>query len=334
MINSAICDILNNKDSDFNIQECFDEIFSGLCDPILSGIFLSLLKTKEELFEDILAGINSARSAIKKISLGVDGGNLIENICLNQMPEYLDITFATDIITSACEIGTVKAIPFNYLYKNSSFDTLKAFSVNLEDLNCENFEKTNFIYGYISSDSPYLKYTQELYRALPFDTILNRINNFLNPYSAKNCTVAVLDKSAIEKYAQLCLNLGYTNSIVFSAGEFPYVSVESETKIAEAWKNKIFTYTVAPELLGVNQSSIDSLRVENISHGAEIIQSVFENKIKNSYYDAIVINSGLAIYITKKTKSLMEGIALARKTIDDGKALEQLLRIKSINPSQ
>ena len=332
MINDAICAVLDNNDFDINIQECFDEIFSGLSNPILSGVFLSLLKTKTQTLEDVLAGINSARNAIKKNNLSLNDNCLIENICLNEQSEYLDISFATDIISAACEIGTVRAIPNNCFYKSNPFETLKAFKINTDNLNFDNFEKIKFIYGYISPESPYIKYTQELYGALPYKTILNTINHFLNPYNAKNCTVALFDKACVEKYAQLCLNLGYNNSIVFSAGDFPYVSTENETNISEAWKNKIFSYTVTPELLEIKQNPTDLLKVESSLHGAEIIQAVFENKLKNSCYDAIIINSALALYITKKAKSLMDGINLAKKTINENKAFEVLMNIKNISP--
>ena len=328
MINEAIISILNNNDSDYNMQECFDEMFSGLSAPILSGIFLSLLKLEEETSENILQGINSARNSIKKIKLDIDYDFLIENICINKMPDYIDLSFAMDIVCRACEIGVVKSLPSNYAYKNSSFDILKCFGGSFDNFKEENFEKVKFLYSYISSDNPYIKYTQELFKVLPYDTILNRINCFLNPYGIKNCTVALLDKTQVEKYAKLCLELGYTNSIIFSGDNFPYVSIEGETAISEAWKNKIFSYSVTPELLGIKPNSLDSIKVENIEHSAEILKAVFENKLKDSCYDAIIINSGLALYITKKAKSLMEGINLARKTIDEGKAQEILLSLQ------
>ncbi len=330
MINSAILNFLNNEDQDIDMQECFDEIFSGVCNPYISAVFLSLLKTRENSIEDIVAGINSARNAIKKYNLDIDYDFSIENMCLNEASEYLDISFATDIVCASCDVGAVKVLMPDG--KNKSLSTLKSFNSEFCDFKADDFEKNKFMYAQISTDNPYLKYTQELSKALPYETILNIINKFLNPYNIKNCTLALCGRENVEKYAQICLNLGYTNSIVFSAGDFPYVSIEGETSISEAWKNKVFSYNVAPQLLGIEPNSLDSIKVENINHGAEIIKAVFGNKLKDSNYDAIVINSALALYITKRTKSLMEGIELARKTIDDKKAYEVLEGLKIKTP--
>ena len=264
MINSAICNILENNFQDVNIQECFDEMFSGLSNPVLSGIFLTLLKEKNDIFNDISPAINSAKNTVKKISLNYDCESLIENICLNQNEKYLDISFAMDIICSANDIGAVKSIPYNYCYKNNSFNTLKTFGINIEKLTVENFEKTKLLFSYIDKDNAYIKYTQELFRILPFESILNTVNYFLNPYNTKNCTIALNDKNKVEKFAQICLNLGYSNSIVFSSGDFPYVSIEDKTYICEAWKNKIFSYTLNCELLEIEKLEMLIQNAKNI----------------------------------------------------------------------
>lgn len=328
MINAAINNILNGFDNDINIEECFDEMFSGLSDSVLSGVFLTLLEVKQYDINDILLAINSAKAAIKKIKLTIDSSSLIENLCLNDNSKYLDISFAMDIILSANSIGIAKYNPSSSFYKNSSFDTLRAFGLNAEKLVEDNWEKTKFIYYYLSNETPYLKYTKDLYRTLPFKTILNTINYFLNPFGAKNCAIALSDKSMVEKYANICLSLGYENSIVFSGDNFPYISIEGESKVSEAWKNKIFSYTVAPELLNIERKPLDSIKVENSNHSAEVINAVFQNKLKDANYDAIILSSALALYITKSAKSLMEGVELARKTVSEGRALEQLELVK------
>lgn len=329
MINSAICAILENKDTEINTQECFDEIFSGISSSYSAAIFLALINLQELCKEDIISGTVSARNAVKKYNLNKDYNTMLENICLNPSNEYLDISFAMDIITSACEIGTVKSYIPNVIHKNKSFETLNTFGINIENLSAENFEKINFIYSYISQDEPYVKYTKELINALPFKSLLDITTCFLNPYNSKNCTLALCNKKQVEKYAAICLSLGYNNSIVFSSDNFPYVSIENETFVSEAWKNKIFSYTLTPQLLEIKQNSLDSIKVENVSHNCEIIKAVFENKLKDSYYDVIVINAGLALYITKKCASLLEGINLAKKIVDEGKALEQINKIKN-----
>ena len=328
MINTAITNIINGTNADINIEECFDEIFSGLSDSVLSGIFLSLLEIRQYDSDEIVSAINSARGAIKKIKLAVDSNSLIENFCLNNCPKYLDISFAMDIILSANNLGAVKYIPLNSFYQNTSFDTFKAFGADLGKLTTDNYEKTKFVYYCLDKSEPYMKYTKELYRILPFKTILNITNHFLNPFGAKSCAVALSDKDLVEKYANICLNLGYTNSIIFSGGEFPYVSIEGESKVSEAWKNKIFSYTMTPELLNLERNSLESIKVENSNHSAEVINAVFENKLKGANFDIIILNSALALYITKCAKSLMEGVELARKTITEGKALEQLEMVK------
>ncbi|MBQ8476447.1 hypothetical protein IJ531_05235 [bacterium] len=197
MINSAISAFLNNNNSDIDIQECFDEIFSGVCEPLNAGAFLSLLKQKGENLSDVLAGIKSASQALKKINIA-QGEDIIENIVINPPGNMFDISLGVDIIVSASGVGVVKTALPDYLIQNTSFKTLEKLGINIEKLTPDNFEETKFIYSYIDKNSPYLKYTKELQRVLTNDSILKTINKFLNPYGAKNCTLALSSYNKVE----------------------------------------------------------------------------------------------------------------------------------------
>jgi anthranilate phosphoribosyltransferase len=47
-----------------------------------------------------------------------------------------------------------------------------------------------------------------------------------------------------------------------------------------------------------------------------------------SQRDIVLFNSGAAIYAANKTKTIGEGVELARESIDSGKALEKLEMLK------
>ena len=50
-----------------------------------------------------------------------------------------------------------------------------------------------------------------------------------------------------------------------------------------------------------------------------------------SYRDSVLLNSAAAIYISGLVKNLNDGISLASKAIDEGKALDKLKRLKQLS---
>ncbi len=326
MINSAINQLLNNKNLDeTTIYEVFEEILSGVSDSIKTTSFVSILKAKEETLDEIFYSILASKNFIKKINLNANKENLIENINLSYCETILDISFAVDIICAANDLGALK-----YSFdSDKSFRTLKFFCNNQESM-LENFERLSFAYFLLDKQEPYYKYSSQVSKRLPFETIFSLIDNFLNPYQVGNQMIGVNKIELVEKIASLCLKLKNFNSLVVSAkNNLPFVSVEGDSFVAEAWKDKIFTYTLNPELLGFKSFSIDEIKCENPKDGAVIIEKVFENKIKGAPYCAFIINSALALYISKKAPSIVDGIELAKKTIDSGIALEKLEQIKN-----
>lgn len=329
MINEATNLLLEKKDLTFiNTQEVFDEILSGLANDIQTTSFLTALKSKNANSDEITAAILSSKEALKAPSIQINDNN-IENIIFNETAEYIDISLACDLICSSCDIFASKySFEFN---KNPSFEILSLMGINVKkELSFDmDFENINFAYFYLSNSSPYAKYSENIRKTLPFENIFDITTKMLNPLKSKNLLLGIKDQAQIQTFANIALKLGNENSIIISAqNNIPFVSIEGETKIAEAWKNKIFEYSLTPDLLGFDYAKLDDIKCNSPEENANNLYEIIQGKLKNSMYDTIILNSALALYITKKTASVMDGIKLAQKTIDSGLVYEKFLQIK------
>ncbi|MBQ9149783.1 hypothetical protein IJX73_02520 [bacterium] len=333
MIKEAINKLINEEDLTFiEIREVFDEILSGLANEAQISSFLTALKSKKITTDELLGAIVSSRDSFKFQQFGLNFSDGLESIAFDDKNEYIDILLAIDLICSANNLS-VSRYDFNsFSNKNKSFEILKTLGVNLEkniDFLSNDFEKLNFSYFYLSQDIPYFKYSEKIRNTLPFDNILNITSKMLNPLKTKNLFLGICDKNLVETYANIALRLENNNSIIVCNDNIPFVSLSGESIVAEAWKNKIFTYVITPDLLGFKENDINELKCSDIRENANSLLNIMDNKLKNSMYDFIVLNSALALYISKKSDSIMEGIELAKKTIDTGKMKEKFLQIKN-----
>ncbi len=333
MIKDLINKLILNKDLDeIETKEAFDEIFSGLADEITVSSFITALKMKNETMDEISSAIVSARESVNKISLSGDVNNFFESVFLAPDDGYFDIKLVVDLICAANSLGALRYSFNNCFKKNKSFELLKLMGVRFDNQNnaIRNFERLNFGYFELPSDEKYYKYTNSISRSLEFDNILNILDKMLNPYCAKNQIIGLCDKTKVELFANMALRLNNSNTMVLSADNFfPYVSTQGETYVAEAWKNKIFTYVLTPDLLGFSEHSIKDLICPDYETNASDIVLLLQNKLQGAKKDCVILNAALALYISKKANSIMDGLELAKKTINEGVAFDKFIQIKN-----
>ena len=323
MIKEAMNKLLNDEDLTFiEAKEVFDEIFSGLANIVETTSFLTALEAKNPTEDEISAGIISCNDSFKN-PLATFSNEQIQNIVFNNS-NYFDFSVTNDII---CAANGLNSVDFTSNQSNKK-QILKELGFNFEN-KISDFETTNLIYNTLDNDEPFIKYTSEISSSTSFLSVLNIINKFINPTKARNIFLGMNNKNEVEKYARIMLKLGYQNSIVIASNnDLPFISSSKDSVVAEAWKNKIFTYVANWELMGFQKKDDEELKVENNKQAASIIQEVLNNKRKDVFYEGIVINSALALYITKKADSLMDGIDLAKKTIKNSLAAEKFNQFK------
>ncbi len=334
MINLATQELLDGKTINCTlIKEVFDEIFSGLADDVQISAFITALKVQNLTAEEITAAIEAVNDTFKNYGTFDFNKDAINSITFENKNNYLDLALASDLVCCSCGLYVFKhsfSAPFE---TENSFNVLKQMGLKLQNQRPQKdfIENSGIFYDYLTDETKFLKYTKNLFRKIKFDNILYLTYKMLNPYKAKNAVIRVKNEEAANNLAQVCLYLNYANTIVFSGhNENPFISIENQTYIAEAWKNKIFTYVLSPELLDIQPNEDKNLLVENNEHNAQILLSVFNNKQKNYYYDAVVLNSAPALYITKKAASVSDGIKLAQKLIDDGVVSEKIEQLKKL----
>lgn len=331
MIKEAINKLINKEElNQVELRETFDEIFSGLAIDVEGASFLSLLNQ----FDDnvILSAINSAESTIKKPFAIFNNEEAIQNTVFQNKSECINISLIQDLICATAGLPVFAHNYNNSLSINHSFDILQKMGVNIDkeiDYNSVEYENLNFGYFYISEQTPHFKYSENIRKALPFNNVLDLVLKLVNPLNAKNLFFGVNSKDDVNKYANIALELGKVNSIIVCGNDnFPYISLERESNVAEAWKNKIFTYVVTPELLGFNNAEFKDIVCENDIQQSQDIFEIIQNKRNDAKYDIAVINSGLSLYIAKKSNSIIEGIELAKKLIATNKVFEKFEQIK------
>ena len=101
------------------------------------------------------------------------------------------------------------------------------------------------------------------------------------------------------------------------------ISSIAPTKISEVFDGKINTFLFDPKEYGFGEGEEKDYVGGGAVENAEILKNILKGE-KGAKRDIVIINAGVALYITGFAKTIKEGIDLAAETIDKGLAFEKL----------
>ena len=132
--------------------------------------------------------------------------------------------------------------------------------------------------------------------------------------------------------AETLKNLGSQRALLVNGSDgFDELTTTGISYVAELNNNKIKTYEINPEDLGIKLSNFEDLIGGNPEYNAKKIMNLLDGE-KGPYRDIVLLNSAAALYVDGKVDNLKDGISLSENSIDNGKAkiaLKNLIRISN-----
>ena len=329
MIKEAIVKIVNKEDLTYDeAYTVMNEIMSGETTPTQNAAFLAALSTKSAKAEttDEIAGCAAAmRAHATKVETGMDVFEIVGTGGDNAHSFNISTTAA--LVAAA---GGVKVAKHGNRAASSSCgtaDCLEALGVNIQQSPKRCVELLNevgmcffFAQKYHSS----MKYVGAIRKELGFRTVFNILGPLTNPASPSMQLLGVYDEYLVEPLAQVLVSLGVKRGmVVYGMDKLDEISLSSPTKVSEIKDGWYKTYIIKPEDFGFETCSKDDLKGGTPDENAKITLGILKGD-KGHKRNAVLLNAGASLYIGGKADSFMEGVELAAKLIDEGKALEVL----------
>ncbi len=157
-----------------------------------------------------------------------------------------------------------------------------------------------------------------------FRTVFNILGPLTNPGTPSMQLLGVYDDYLVEPLAQVLINLGIKRGmVVYGQDKLDEISLSAPTTICEIRDGWFKTSVITPEEFGFERCAKEDLKGGSPQENAKLTLGILQGE-KGHKRNAVLLNAGAALYIGGKAESMKEGIALAAKLIDSGKALETL----------
>ena len=329
MIKEAIVKIVSKGDlTDEEAYTVMNEIMSGETTATQNAAFLAALSTKSARAEttDEIAGCAAAmRAHATKVEAGDDLFEIVGTGGDNA--HSFNISTTSALVAAAGGMKVAKHGNRAASSQCGTADCLEALGVNIDQSpeKCvELLREVGMCFFFAQKYHSSMKYVGAIRRELGFRTVFNILGPLTNPGTPTMQLLGVYDDYLVEPLAQVLVNLGIRRGmVVYGTDKLDEISVSAPTKICEIRDGWFKTYIVTPEQFGLKRCAKEALEGGTPEENAEITRRILKGE-KGSRRDAVLMNAGAALYIGGKADSMEDGIRLAAKLIDSGKAYEKL----------
>ena len=329
MIKQAIEKVVNHENLTFEESEAvLDEIMNGEASEVQTASVLTALTAKNPTIDEIAGAAASMRShalafpetkdVLEIVGTGGDHANTF------------NISTTSAIVVAATGTRVAKHGNRAASSKSGAADVLEALGLDINEtpaVSYESLQENNLAFLFAQEYHKSIKYVAPVRKQLGFRTIFNILGPLANPAHPTHQLLGVYDETLLEPLANVLKKLGVTNTMVVHGRDgLDEMTTTDETAVVELQDDHLTKYTVTPEQFGLKRRQRADLVGGTPEANADITRRILAGD-HGPQRDIVLLNAGAALHVAHPALSIQAGIDLAAKTIDDGKAFEELNRL-------
>jgi anthranilate phosphoribosyltransferase len=310
-------------------ESVMEQIMAGDTTDAQIGAYLMALRMKGETTEEITGSARAMRSASSKVPTTIEGDLLDTCGTGGDKSGTFNISTTVAFVAAGAGIPVAKHGNRAATSKCGSADVLGELGVNL-DLTPEQVgqcvDEVGIGFLFAVKLHPAMKHAIGPRRQMAVRTIFNILGPLTNPAGAQTQLMGVFAADLTDLLAHVLKALGTKSAMVVNGyGGLDELTVTGPNRVSYLKPDgTVESYELDPAELGFAGASISDLKGDDAATNAKIMRGVLSGEIQDAKRDVVLLNAGAAIMAFGKVNTIEEGIAMARETIDSGKALAKL----------
>jgi anthranilate phosphoribosyltransferase len=326
---NTLATILARKDLTAAEAESFlAAVLAGEISPEQLAGILCALRMKGETTDEILGFIQAMRKNMQTI----DGAADALDVCGTGGDGAGTFNISTAVAFVAAGAGVRVAKHGNRAASSNcgSADVLEALGVTIDLTPAQAqqvFEKTGMVFLFAPRFHPAMKHVAPVRKALGIPTIFNLLGPFANPAGVRTQLMGVPDAQKAAQMAAVAAKLSYKRLLIASSNDgLDEISTAAPSTIFQVEGAAITETTCDPNTYGLAAPSLEGVQGGDAAENAHILTSILTGD-QGPPRDIVVLNAAFALYAAGAVDDPKQGVALAQRSIDTGKAKQALTQL-------
>ncbi|MDX9994577.1 MAG: anthranilate phosphoribosyltransferase [Rhodocyclaceae bacterium] len=302
-------------------------IMKGEVSPVMMAAILTGLRVKKETIGEIAA----AATVMRELATHVDvphNNHFVDIVGTGGDSSHtFNISTASAFVAAAAGATVAKHGNRSVSSKSGAADVLEALGAKI-DLQApqvaECIKATGMGFMFAPNHHPAMKNVAPVRKEMGVRTIFNILGPLTNPAGAPNTLLGVFHPDLVGILVRVMQQLGAKHVIVVHGKDgMDEISLGAATLVGELKDGAIREYEIHPEDYGLAMIASRNLKVTDPAESKGRLLGVLENQ-PGPALEIVCLNAGAALYAANLAADIGAGIALARQTIEAGKARAKL----------
>ena len=300
------------------------ELTAGELAPAMAGALLAAMRAKGVTAAEVRGFAGAMRALARQPALppSPDGDS----------SGSLNLSTGAALLTAAAGLGVIKHGNRSITSRSGSADLVEEFGLTLpldERRAAECFAATGFTFLFAPYYHPAMKALAPIRAALGVRTVFNLLGPLTNPAAPRFQLIGAYDESAAELIANTLVGMGGERAwVVHGAAGWDEATPIGPFVAFDVAAGRVRRELIDPRELGLPRCSAADLKGADAAANWAALRAVLEGRDRGAHRAALVLQSGLALFIAGRAGSPAAGIALAGETIDSGRAQAWLERLQ------
>lgn len=334
-LNGLLTDLLTGKSLSLaDARKFFSLLFTEQLSISEAKAFLLLWAQKGETADELLGCLQSLRKLEKPVGPKIAG---LMDTCGTGGDGRRTINISTLAALVMAGAGAKIAKHGNRAIssKSGSSDLMESSGVNLDaglEKMVRAIRQCGIGYFHAPFFHPVFSKMQPLRQALKCRTILNLLGPLVNPMRLDHQLVGVSCKRLVPLYAKVLSRLGRKTALVFHSDDgMDEISTVAPTRAIWITADKLREEVIRPGAYDLQKASLKDFAVRSVEESKMRAIKILTNRDRGPARDVIVLNAACGLLLCRKAKTIAEGIRLAQRSLDSGKALHALEQLRGIS---
>ncbi|MGW7997178.1 anthranilate phosphoribosyltransferase [Staphylococcus xylosus] len=238
-----------------------------------------------------------------------------------------NISTTVSFVIASASVPVIKHGNKSVTSSSGSTDLLNAMQIQTTSVEQTPSQLDNTGLAFLSATETYpiMKQIQPIRKHMSNPTIFNITGPIINPFKLDYQVMGVYETSKLDKIAQTLADLGRKKAIVvYGANGMDEATLSGDNIIYEVNANEsVKTYTLNANDVGLDYAPNEELIGGTPAENLEITKNILNGTDRSAKRDVVVLNAGIALYVSEQVSTIQEGVSKAQKLIDEGEALAQ-----------